>query len=174
MRPIFVMLVTLMPLLAIELVAQTGASGPLGLDAPRLTEAPAGTPLTGAHLDRRTAEVADRLRCPSCQALSVADSPTDSSQAIRQEIRELLAAGYSEEQVMLYFERSYGEFIRLAPKATGFNLVVWLAPILALLGGLALVIFRLRSARTGSSEKTNEPEADLAPYLERVRRESQQ
>ena len=149
--------------------------GGLGLDAPRLEEEPAGAPLTGEELERRTEEIASRLRCPACQALSVADSPTDSSQAMRAEIRDLLALGYSEEQVMRYFELSYGEFIRLEPKATGFNLVVWLAPIAGLLAGAGLVVARIRAARSGRVERRPEASAEEAvepdPYLERVRRE---
>ena len=149
--------------------------GGLGLDAPRLEEAPAGSPLTGEELERRTTEIASRLRCPACQALSVADSPTDSSQAMRAEIRELLALGYSEDQVMRYFELSYGEFIRLEPKATGFNLLVWLAPIVALLAGAGLVVARIRAARAGRIERQAEAPAgdgvEIDPYLERVRRE---
>lgn len=54
-------------------------------------------------------------------------------------VRELLAAGYDEEQVLAYFERSYGEFVRLEPARRGINWLVWIAPPLALLGGLALV-----------------------------------
>ena len=80
------------------------------------------------------------------------------------------AAGSTEEQILLYFEASYGEFIRLEPKPTGFNLTVWIAPIVALLLGALVVAQRLRS-------KPSEPVAeavaddDLAAYRDRVRQE---
>ena len=150
-----------------------GLEPPLGLDAPKVAEAPAGDPLDGDELDRRTEEVASLMRCPVCQGLSVADSPTDSALAMKGEVREMLAAGYSEEQVLSYFERSYGEFIRLAPKAKGFNLLVWLAPVLGIVAGVLLVVARVRSARRTRPADDARPEVDpdLAPYLERVRRE---
>ncbi len=162
----------LLLLLALATVAPAAigqSAAPLGLDNPRLTEPPAGEPLTGEALEAKTEDIASRLRCPSCQALSVADSPTDSSLAIRGEIQELLKMGYTDEQVVSYFERSYGEFIRLAPKPTGFNLVAWLAPIVALVLGLFLVLRRLR---TSPAQTSSEPESgELDDYLQRVREE---
>ena len=151
-----------------------GLEPPLGLDAPKLTEPPVGPPLEGEELDRRTEEVASLMRCPVCQGLSVADSPTDSALAMKAEARALVAAGYSEEQVLGYFERSYGEFIRLAPKAEGFNLLVWLAPVLGVVAGALLVMARIRSARSrrpAADAGEEEVDPELLPYLERVRRE---
>lgn len=132
---------------------------------------PAGPPLEGAELDRVTEELSSIMRCPVCQALSVADSPSLSAIAMKEEVRDLLARGYSEDQVMRYFEQAYGEFIRLEPKARGFNLVVWLAPALGLLVGLGLIARRIRARRPAPAAPAAAPGADLEPYLERVRRE---
>lgn len=129
---------------------------------------PAGPPLEGAELDRVTEELSSIMRCPVCQALSVADSPSLSAIAMKEEVRDLLARGYSEDQVMRYFEQAYGEFIRLEPKPEGFNLVVWAAPIIGVLLGVWLVARRLRSGRAARLAADH---AELGPYLERVRRE---
>jgi len=156
---------------------EAGAADPrLGVDNRSLLGEPAGRPLSGDELDRATDSVASKMRCPVCQGLSVADSPTDSALAMKGEVRELLAAGYTPAQVLDYFEGSYGEFIRLAPKTKGFNWTVWLAPIVALLLGAALIAARLRR-RTGSvaaaagaaAGALQDPELD--GYLARVRRE---
>ena len=172
MRSRIALVASLLLALASVAWAQDPAFDALGLDAPKVLEEPAGPPLSGVELERRTEEVAALMRCPVCQGLSVADSPTDSALAMKAEVRDMVAAGYSEEQILSYFERSYGEFIRLAPKAKGFNLLVWLAPILAVLAGAALVWVKMRSARPAaprSERATVDPE--LEPYLERVRRE---
>ena len=139
---------------------------------------PLSNPLTGAELDRETEELASIMRCPVCQALSVADSPTTSALAMREEARDLLAQGYTREQVLQYFEASYGEFILLEPKKQGFNLVVWLAPIVAALLGLVVIAGRLRGQRGAieemEAEDPREPEdPEFAAYRERVRREVQ-
>jgi cytochrome c-type biogenesis protein CcmH len=113
-------------------------------DPREVVGAPKGPPLSGAALEERTEEVGGLLRCPVCQGLSVADSPATMATNMKSRVRELLAAGYDEEQVLAYFERSYGEFVRLDPPRRGINWLVWLAPPLALLGGLAVVrqVFR--------------------------------
>ena len=135
--------------------------------------APAGPPLSGEELDRRTQDLASIMRCPVCQALSVADSPTASALAMREEARDLLAVGYSESQVLEYFEKSYGEFILLAPKKKGLNWLVWLAPIIVLLAGGALIVGRLGRRRGDSSTPETlgqDEDNDLTAYTERVRR----
>jgi len=116
--------------------------------------APLGPPLSGAALDRATEEVASQMRCPVCQGLSVADSPASSAVDLKAEVRRQVALGYTKEQVIASFERSYGEFIRLEPKAEGFNWLVWLAPIAALVAGALVIFFRLRPLRTGRSPAT--------------------
>jgi cytochrome c-type biogenesis protein CcmH len=134
------------PLLLVALLfaAPALAAGP---EAPPLGEpAPLGPPLSGAALDRATEEVSALMRCPVCQGLSVADSPATSAVDLKAEVRRQLALGYTEEQVIASFERSYGEFIRLEPKAEGFNWLVWLAPLAALLAGAAVVYRRVRPA----------------------------
>ncbi len=95
-----------------------------GINAMILIGEPKGTPLEGAELDRVAHEVAAVVRCPVCQGLSIADSPVDQAAAMRTEVRELLAAGFTPDQILDYFEPSYGEFIRLEPKPEGFNLLV--------------------------------------------------
>jgi len=108
-------------------------------DPREVVGAPKGAALAGPALEARTEEVAALLRCPVCQGLSIADSPASMATKMKARVRELLAAGYDEEQILAYFERSYGEFVRLEPPRRGINWLVWLAPPMALLGGLVLV-----------------------------------
>lgn len=127
----------------------------------------AGSPRSGAELERVTEEVTSLMRCPVCQGLSVADSPTPSALAMKAKAEALLAAGYDSEQVLVYFETSYGEFIRLAPKARGFNLFVWLVPALFLLLGGWLIWRRVG----GKPSAVSATDPDLEAYRERVQRE---
>lgn len=159
------------PLLALLLLA--GAAGGQGLVEQRdrlLLGEPAGRPLAGEDLARMTEEVTSLMRCPVCQGLSVADSHTPSALAMRAKAEALLAEGYSGEQVLTYFESSYGEFIRLAPRAEGFNLVVWVLPVLALLVGLGVVWMRIRRGRSESPRETT-VEQGLEDYRRRVRQD---
>ena len=146
------------------------SQAPLGVDNQQVIGEPLGPPVSGAELLERTEELTDVMRCPVCQGLSIADSGTMIAMAMKEEVRQFIAAGYTDEQILLYFESSYGEFIRLEPKATGFNLMVWIAPAAALLLGGFLVIYRLRS-KPAIAAKAPADDDDLAEYRERVRRE---
>ena len=155
-------------LLAAPIATQETAQT-LGVDEQRLIGAPLGAPLGGNELDRATHELASKLRCPICQGLSVADSSTSSAIAMMAQIRDLLSQGYTPKQVTDYFASSYGEFVLLQPKADGFNLLVWLAPILALGLGVAIVARRLMAPASTTAD--GDGDSELAEYLERVRSE---
>lgn len=173
MRSIHWTLVVVLSLVALP--TAMGQEVPIGAANWDLVGEPAGPPLTGPELDLLTEEVALIMRCPVCQGLSIADSPTALAIAMKSEVREMLAKGYSEAQVLEYFEQSYGEFIRLEPKAKGFNLLVWLAPLAVLLGGLVFLAIRVkRPAQAEVQEPTaaeSSSASELEKYRERVRRE---
>jgi cytochrome c-type biogenesis protein CcmH len=100
-------------------------------------------------LDLRVQNVAAQLKCPVCQGESVADSQATIAQQMRQVIREQLQSGKSEQEVVQYFVRSYGDQIVWLPLWQGFSLLAWLVPIAFLLGGAVLVCIVLREWRTG-------------------------
>ncbi len=90
------------------------------------------------QVDALAHQLGQGLRCPVCQGLSVADSTSSAAVMMQQRIRELVAEGYSEAQIEAYFVSKYGEWVLLAPPATGMNQIVWLGPLAAALGGLFL------------------------------------
>jgi cytochrome c-type biogenesis protein CcmH len=97
--------------------------------------------------DEQVAAIARELRCVVCQNLSVADSPSEMAGQMRELIRGRLAAGDTPEQVRAYFVDRYGEWVLLAPPARGLNLILWLAPFAAVIGGLTLVLVLSRRWR---------------------------
>jgi len=165
-------------LLVSTLAASAQTDAPLKVpDAQNFVGGPKGTPLTGATLDRRTHEVSALLRCPVCQGMSIADSPSEMAVNMKEQVRELLARGYTEEQILQYFELSYGQFVLLRPKFQGVTSMVWILPVLALLIGAAIVVFKFRklekapkavTATVAEAEGVAAP-ATEDPYLSRVR-----
>jgi cytochrome c-type biogenesis protein CcmH len=97
-----------------------------------------------AQLDSLTRSVASQLRCPVCQGESILDSPASLAQEMRTLVRTQLAAGKTPDEVKAYFVSKYGEWILLAPPASGFTLLVYALPIGALLLGAGIVFFAVR------------------------------
>jgi cytochrome c-type biogenesis protein CcmH len=103
-------------------------------------------PETQVITDSRTDALADILRCPVCQGMSVADSREDASLAMKERIREMVAAGYTDEQIIDYFVDRYGEGIVLLPDNRHW--MIWLLPLLALAAGGGMIVFRTRTRST--------------------------
>lgn len=129
-----------------------------------------GAQQTEGEVEAKVRAIASELRCPVCQNLSVADSPSGLAQEMRDLIRERLLQGQSEEQVKAYFVGKYGEWVLLAPPRKGFNLLAWILPFFAVLGGLGGIIVALR--RWVGRRKVHRQEGRIAPeYQERLSRE---
>jgi cytochrome c-type biogenesis protein CcmH len=153
-------------MIALFVIALVTAGAP---DAAMFVGAPKGKPVTGAALERRTVEVAALLRCPVCQGMSVADSPAEMAINMKGQVHDLLARGYTEEQILKYFELSYGQFVLLKPKFEGLTSLVWLLPVFALIAGALVVINKTKKLRQQpSNPATQQPSAE-DPYLARVR-----
>lgn len=123
---------------------------------PTAADTAGGAGLSGAALDAETADVAAQLRCPVCRGQSVLESTATLSKEIQAEIKQRLASGQSPEQVKAYFVSRYGEWILLKPPTHGFSLLVWVLPIVLLIGGLGVAWLWIRSRRA-------EPVPDAGP-----------
>ena len=124
-------------------------------------------------LDQRVHTIGEQLKCPVCQSESVADSSSALAQQMRGIIRQQLQEGWSDQEVIAYFQARYGEQIFWSPPWQGFSLLAWLVPIGLLLGGAVLIFFILRDWRTLSPEEgeraykaelAHVDEAELAGY----------
>ena len=119
-------------------------------------------------------QIGEELRCPVCQGMPIAESPATMAQDMMKQVRQLVAAGKSRNEVLSYFEARYGEWVLLRPKARGVNLLVWLLPPFGLLLGL-FVIWRWLHGAAGVQDGSREPHADphppSDPFLRAVREE---
>jgi cytochrome c-type biogenesis protein CcmH len=122
--------------------------------------------LSDPALEARAREISRQIRCPVCQGESIDDSNAAISRDLRVILRERLVAGDSDEEVIDFLVARYGEFILFNPRATGSNLILWLAgPVLLVLaGGIALAAFRRKAAPEAGL--TAEEEERLKEILE--------
>ena len=138
-------------------------------DAAQFVGQPKGIPLSGPRLEEQTMAISHELRCPVCQGLAIGDSPSIMAANMKAQVRELLERGYTEEQILSYFEKSYGQFVLLKPKFQGVNTLVWILPIVVLAIGFVLVASKAKKleAEPVHAAPAEEPTDD--PYLARVR-----
>ena len=100
-------------------------------------------PLTPA-LEKRARALNEQLRCPVCQSSSIEESPAFEATEMKSVVRTMLAEGKSDEEIVGYFQSRYGDWVMLAPPKRGFNLMVYILPVLLVVGG---AVFVYRTAR---------------------------
>ena len=110
----------------------------------------APTQQSDSALEAMTTILASELRCPVCQGNSIQDSPSELAQQMRDLIKDQLRAGKTPDEVRAYFVDKYGEWILLAPRAQGLNLIVYVVPFAALLVGGFVVWRTVRRSMSAS------------------------
>ena len=97
--------------------------------------------------EQRFRELLVQLRCPKCQNQAISDSDAPIAQDMRQQVAEMIRAGRSDEEIVDYFVQRYGDFVSYHPPLTPQTMILWLAPLMAMAGGLLLVVLQIRRAR---------------------------
>lgn len=103
-------------------------------EAPPLAEDPA--------VEQRMLTISEELRCLVCQNESLAASRAELAQDLRRELRGLIKAGKSDQEIMDFMVNRYGDFVRYRPAFKPLTLLLWLGPfVLLLAAGFGLLRF---------------------------------
>ena len=134
--------------------------------------------------DEAEAQAIDRmLMCPVCPAENIDQAQVPLAKQMRAQVRELLAAGATREEVLAWFAapERYGPGVLAEPPRSGFNLIAWIVPGVVVAVGLAGGVLTLRAMRrrsgdnedNGVADAADEPDEsdDLQPYLAIVDRD---
>ena len=118
-------------------------------------------------LEKRAREISAGLRCLVCQNQSIDNSDAPLARDLRLIVRERLQKGDSNSQVVDYLVARYGEFVLLKPRLHLNTLILWLTPLLLLLGGVFLAsrIIRVRPTSEAPAPLTAEEQAELQTIL---------
>ena len=103
--------------------------------------------------EARARDLSRELRCMVCQNQSIDDSEAPLARDLRLLVRERIAAGDSDAQVIDFLVARYGEFVLLKPRFNRHTLLLWLLPPLALAGG-GLALWLLWPAARGIGRRT--------------------
>jgi cytochrome c-type biogenesis protein CcmH len=131
--------------------------------------------LADPALEARAREIGKELRCLVCQNQSIDDSDADLARDLRVLVRERLAAGDSDRQVVDYVVSRYGDFVLLKPPFKLSTYALWLGPgVVAAIAVIAVVVFYRRRARVASEAAapplTDAEKRTLAALMEDERR----
>ncbi len=119
----------------------------------------------------RAASLEQRLRCPVCAQVSIADSPAGTAQAMRTAVAQQVAAGRSDAQILDWFQARYGRWVLLDPVQADGGWWLWALPAAGGALGVWLVVARARR-RPPQEPVTEPPTAPVAgaPVAARNRR----
>jgi cytochrome c-type biogenesis protein CcmH len=91
--------------------------------------------LPNAAQEQRAVALGNIIRCPVCAGQTINDSNNEMSKAMRAVVRERIAAGQDDAAVRDFFTERYGAEILLSPPKAQNTLLLWVFPLLGMLGG---------------------------------------
>ena len=100
-----------------------------------------------SDLDKRTAALAEELRCLVCQNQTLAESNAPLAVDLRNQMREQLSKGASEREVREFMVARYGDFVLYKPPFKASTAALWLGPFALLLAGAVLLVRRVLRRR---------------------------
>jgi cytochrome c-type biogenesis protein CcmH len=116
-------------------------------------------------LETRLTRIAEELRCLVCQNQTIADSNSGLAIDLRNQVREMLQQGMSDQQVVRFMVERYGDFVLYRPPVKGSTWLLWFGPFLLFAGGLTLLVAKLRKRDRAVAPPLSQGEHELATHL---------
>jgi cytochrome c-type biogenesis protein CcmH len=132
-------------LLAVLLVVGTVPPGFAALDPREMLADPAQ--------EARARDISKGLRCLVCQNQSIDDSNAELARDLRLLVRERIAAGDTNDQVLAFVTARYGDYVLLTPPLKPETLLLWIGPGLVFLAAAVGAFFYLRRRPAGEAAK---------------------
>ncbi len=117
-------------------------------------------------LEARVLAVTGELRCLVCQNQTVADSHAALAIDLRNQVRDMLRQGASDDEVLRYMTDRYGDFVRYRPPLQASTVLLWAGPALLVVGGLAGLLWHLRRRQQWAEDDFEpDPETSETPHV---------
>jgi cytochrome c-type biogenesis protein CcmH len=125
----------------------------------------AEAPLAAADpaLEKRMLQLAAELRCLVCQNQTIADSTAPLAEDLRRQVREMIARGESDKQIIDFMTQRYGDFVLYRPPLKGTTVALWFGPFALLIGGLTIFVVVLRRRSRLAADQFEPDELDNPP-----------
>lgn len=111
----------------------------------------AGSPAVEPTADERVEALSATIKCPFCNGESLAESSSGVAGDYRALIAERVAAGFSDEEIRQEFADNFGAAFILDTPTDGWSIALWLAPVVVLVTGAAVIVSMRRTTTEGVS-----------------------
>lgn len=120
-------------------------------------------------LEARVNALSAELRCLVCQNQTVADSHAELAVDLKNQVREMMAAGKSDKEIIDYMVQRYGDFVLFRPPVKDTTFFLWFGPLMLFLVGLVLLVFNLqrRKRHAGDDGITSDQHRKVEELLKR-------
>jgi len=139
LNAVFAVGMSLVAVCAPQLVLAQSADLRVGREAPLMAEDP--------KLEARLVDISQELRCMVCQNESLASSHAELADDLRQEVRELIRSGKSDQEIKDFLVARYGDFVLYRPEVKPLTWVLWFGPFLLLVIAAVFLGVYLRQRR---------------------------
>lgn len=96
------------------------------------------------EMEKRVNEISSELRCLVCQNQTIADSHAELAVDLKNQVRDMVKAGQTQDDIVDYMVQRYGDFVRYRPPVKASTVLLWAGPFLLLLIGLTVLVINLR------------------------------
>src|SRR5947207_7974181 len=117
----------------------------ISLAAPALSKE--AKPAEDPEIEQRMKALTEQLRCLVCQNETLADSRADLAEGLRQEIREQMKAGKSDQEIVAFLTQRYGDFVLYKPPVKSTTYLLWFGPFVLLFAGTGVLYRYLKRRR---------------------------
>ena len=104
-------------------------------------------PAEDPQIEQRMRALTEQLRCLVCQNETLADSRADLAEGLRQEIREQMKAGKSDQEIVAFLTQRYGDFVLYKPPVKSTTYLLWFGPFVLLFAGTGVLYRYLKRRR---------------------------
>ena len=118
-------------------------------------------------VEQRLKDLAEELRCLVCQNQTIADSNATLALDLRNQIREQIAQGKTDDQIRTYMVERYGDFVLYRPPLKATTVILWLGPLALLVVGAVVfwTVVRKRGPKTTAPEPSPGRRAEIEALL---------
>jgi len=110
-------------------------------------------------LEKEAKELENLIIAPCCWRQPVAVHFSPAADQIRKDVRKMLASGMSREEILDIYVDEYGEKILAKPRASGFNILAYILPVIFLIAGAGVAYLAIRRLRPAAQADSPAPEA---------------